>query len=153
MKLISWIAVLLLRSLHATLRVRHVRAEHIENTPQYILAFWHAHLLLMMHCRFRRPMSIMISRSKDGEYIARVLHAYGAETPRGSTSRGAVGAMRELLRDARSGKNIAFTPDGPRGPARIVQAGVISGAQLTGLPVVTVAFAAKKKSCCAPGIA
>jgi lysophospholipid acyltransferase (LPLAT)-like uncharacterized protein len=152
-KLVAFIASLFIRALHATLRVRHVNVEHIRDTPQYILAFWHAHLLLMLHSRYRKPISVMISQSKDGEYIARVFDWYGVDSARGSTTRGGSGALRELIRDARAGRNIVFTPDGPKGPARIAQPGVISAAQLTGLPIVPIAFAAKKKSCCAPGTA
>jgi lysophospholipid acyltransferase (LPLAT)-like uncharacterized protein len=151
MKLVSFIASLFIRALHATLRVRHVNAENIENTPQYILAFWHAHLLLMLHCRFRKPMSVMISRSKDGEYIARVFDWYGVRSARGSSSRGGDSALRDLIRAARAGHNLGFTPDGPRGPARVVQPGTIFAAQATGLPIVPVAFAAQKKNFCGRG--
>jgi lysophospholipid acyltransferase (LPLAT)-like uncharacterized protein len=152
-KFTSFLASLLIRGLHATLRVRHVRVENIEKTPQYILAFWHAHLLLMLHSRYRRPISVMISRSKDGEYIARVFDWYGVESARGSSHRGGSAALRELIREARAGKNIVFTPDGPKGPARVLKDGVIYAAQATGLPIVPIAFAAKKKSCCARGTA
>ncbi len=153
MKLLSLIASLFIRALHATLRVRHVRVENIEKTPQYIVAFWHSHLLLMLHSRYRRPISVMISQSKDGEYIARVFDWYGVDSARGSSTRGGSGALRELIRTAREGKNIVFTPDGPKGPARIAKDGVVYAAQATGLPIVPIAFAAKKKSCCARGTA
>lgn len=151
MKLLSLLASLLIRTWYATLRVRHVRAENIEQTPQYILAFWHAHLLLMLHSRWRAPISVLISQSKDGEYIARVFDWYGVESARGSSTRGGGAALRELLREARAGKNIAFTPDGPKGPARIAKDGVVYAAKMSGLPIVPVAFAAKKKSFCARG--
>jgi len=152
-KFTSLLASLLIRGLYATLRVRHIRVENIEKTPQYILAFWHAHLLLMLHSRYRRPISVMISRSKDGEYIARVFDWYGVESARGSSHRGGSAALRELIRAARAGRNIVFTPDGPKGPARIAKDGVVYAAQATGLPIVPIAFAAKKKSCCARGTA
>jgi lysophospholipid acyltransferase (LPLAT)-like uncharacterized protein len=139
--------------LHASLRVRHVHVENIEGTPQYILAFWHAHLLLMLHSRYRKPITVIISQSKDGEYIARVFDWYGVESARGSSTRGGGAALRELIRDARAGRNIVFTPDGPKGPSRIVKDGVVVAAQLTGLPIVPIAFAAQKKNFFAPGIA
>jgi len=153
MRALSFIASLFIRALHATLRVRHLNVERIRDTPQYILAFWHSHLLLMLHSRYRKPISVMISRSKDGEYIARVFDWYGVESARGSSTRGGSAALRELIRDARDGKNIVFTPDGPKGPARIAQPGVITAAQATGLPIIPIAFAAKKKSYSARGTA
>ncbi|HUR82118.1 MAG TPA: lysophospholipid acyltransferase family protein [Thermoanaerobaculia bacterium] len=151
MKLVSFIASLFIRTLHATLRVRHVNVENIQSAPQYILAFWHCHLLLMLHSRYRKPITVMISRSKDGEYIARVFDWYGVEAARGSSTRGGGAALRELLREAKAGKNIVFTPDGPKGPPRIAKDGVVYAAKAAGLPIVPVAFAAKKKSFSARG--
>lgn len=146
MKFLAFIGSLFIRGLHALVRVRHVRAENIEQTPQYILAFWHAHLLLMLHSRWKPPISVIISQSKDGEIIARVFDWYGVDSARGSSTRGGGQALRELIRVAREGKNIVFTPDGPKGPARVVKEGVVYAAQATALPIVPIAFAAKKKS-------
>ena len=149
MKFISLISALFIRTLYATLRVRHVREENIP--PRHILAFWHEHLLLMLHARYVRPILALISQSKDGEYIARVFDWYGVESARGSSTRGGGAALRDLLREARAGKNMAFTPDGPKGPARVAKDGVVYAAKLSGLPILPIAFAAKKKSACAPG--
>jgi lysophospholipid acyltransferase (LPLAT)-like uncharacterized protein len=145
-RFLSLLAYLLVRLLTATLRVRQVRPEHIEGTPQYILAFWHDQLLpLMGRSRWKRPITVMISQSKDGELVARVLRRFGVESARGSSTRGGSGALREMLREARAGKNIVFTPDGPRGPARIAKEGVAYAAQITGLPVIPMAYASQKK--------
>ena len=145
----SWIV----RGLHATLRVRHVNVENLTKQKQSIIAFWHAHLLLMLHSKFARPIVVLISQSKDGEYMARVFDHYGVESARGSSTRGGPAALRELIRAARKGKNLVVTPDGPKGPNRIAKEGVVMAAQATGLPIVPIAFAAKKKSCCARGTA
>lgn len=151
MKFVSLLGSLFIRALYGSLRVRHVRVEYLDRTPQYILTFWHSHLLLMLHARYRRPISALISQSKDGEYIARVFDWYGVEAVRGSSTRGGSAALRELLRVARAGKNLAFTPDGPKGPARIAKDGVVYAAKASGLSIAPVAFAAKKKSSSAPG--
>jgi lysophospholipid acyltransferase (LPLAT)-like uncharacterized protein len=151
MKFIAFAGSLLIRGLHATLRVRHVRAKNLTNLPQYIIAFWHCHLLLMLHSKYRRPISVIISQSRDGEYIARVFDWYGVDSARGSSTRGGSMALREMLREARAGKNIVFTPDGPKGPARVAKEGIVLAARATGLPIVPVAFAAKKKSFCDRG--
>jgi hypothetical protein len=144
-KLISLLSATLIHVLGSSLRIRHVHPENLENTPQYILAFWHAHLLVMLHCRYRKPITTMISRSKDGEYIARVFDWYGIDSARGSSTRGGGMALRELIREARAGKNLVFTPDGPKGPARVAKDGVVHAARMTGLPIVPVVFAARKK--------
>ena len=151
MKAIAFVASLFIRGLHATLRMRHVRAGNLTEAPQSIIAFWHCHLLLMLHTKWHGPATVMISQSKDGEYIARVFDWYGVGSVRGSSTRGGAKALRELIREAREGKSIVFTPDGPKGPPRVVKDGLIAAARATGLPIVPIAFAAKKKSCCGRG--
>lgn len=145
MKLLPYVAFLFLRTLHATLRVRHVRLRHMKENPRHIIAFWHEGVLLSMHSKWTRPTTAIISRSKDGEIVARVLHLYGAETARGSSTRGGEVALRELLRDIRAGKNVAVTPDGPRGPRRVLKDGVVYIAQVSGLPIVPFYFTAARK--------
>ena len=151
MKLVAILAAMFIRLLRLSVRARHVRAANIEKTPQYILAFWHSHLLLMLYAAYRRPIMVMISQSKDGELIAGTFQYFDVEAARGSSTRGGTQAMRDMLRSAAKGYNIVFTPDGPKGPPRVLKDGVIYAAQATGLPIIPVAFAAKKKSCCARG--
>jgi lysophospholipid acyltransferase (LPLAT)-like uncharacterized protein len=144
MKFLSVLAYLLVRILTATLRLKHVHPEHIVDTPQYILTFWHRQLLpLLGRAKWRRPITVMISRSKDGEIIANVLALYGVSSARGSSSRGGSEALRGILREARDGKSIVFTPDGPRGPSGVLKDGVIFAAQASKLPIMPVAFAGK----------
>ena len=150
-RFLSFLGSLFIRALHATLRVRHVHQENLTNSPQYLIAFWHAHLLMMLHSRFRRPIAVLTSQSRDGEIMAGVFDYYRVDTSRGSSTRGGTAALRGLIRFARKGSNLAFTPDGPIGPPRVAKEGMIVAAQATGLPIVPVVFAAKKKSCCGRG--
>ena len=91
-----------------------------------------------------RRISVLVSQSKDGELIARTVARLGIDSSRGSSSRGGIAGMRSLLRKAAEGWDIAFTPDGPRGPLREVQPGVILAAASTGLPILPVAIAASR---------
>jgi lysophospholipid acyltransferase (LPLAT)-like uncharacterized protein len=145
MKIAGILLALLVRLLHATLRVRHVNAEAAERTPKYIFAFWHAHLLLMLHSRFRRPITVLSSISRDGDLAVAAYATYGVDTVRGSSTKNPRAAIREIVRRGRNGSNIAFTPDGPKGPARQVKDGVVFAAQMTGMPIIPVAFGAAKK--------
>jgi lysophospholipid acyltransferase (LPLAT)-like uncharacterized protein len=145
MKLIPPLVYMFVRTLSSTLRVRHVHPEHIEGTPQYIIAFWHRHMLpLLGRSRWKRPIAVMTSASKDGDISTATLVLFGIESSRGSSTRGGSKALRGMLRAARAGRNIVFTPDGPRGPAGVVKDGVIFTAQAAGLPIVPMGFAAKK---------
>ncbi len=83
---------------------------------------------------------ILISSSKDGELIARVLSYFGHEAVRGSSSRGGSKAFKALLRMAKEPFDFALTPDGPKGPRHQAKDGVIQLARLTGRPVVPLAY-------------
>ena len=144
-RFLPFFASVFISTLHATLRVRHIHASNLETQPRYIISFWHAHLLLMLHSRFRRPIAVLSSQSRDGDISAGVFDYYGVDVRRGSSTRGGSQAFRDLLRLAHDGHNLAFTPDGPKGPPRVVKEGMIAAAQLTGLPIVPVAFSASKK--------
>jgi lysophospholipid acyltransferase (LPLAT)-like uncharacterized protein len=145
MKWVGGLAAIFIRLLRLTVRARHVRVENLERVPQYILAFWHDHMLLMLHSRFRKPITVMSSSSRDGDLAVTVYATYGVNAVRGSSTRGGGAALREFIRRARAGSNLVFTPDGPKGPARVAKDGVIFAAQATGLPIVPVAFAASRK--------
>jgi lysophospholipid acyltransferase (LPLAT)-like uncharacterized protein len=129
-------------------RVRHhgdaaVRAWEAGG-ERFILAFWHRHLLLMPYAYRGRRISVLISRSSDGELIARTVARFGIDASRGSSSRGGAAGLRELLRKGAAGYDLAFTPDGPRGPAGVVQPGVVLAAAASGFPVQPVAIAASR---------
>jgi lysophospholipid acyltransferase (LPLAT)-like uncharacterized protein len=137
-----------IRGLRATLRLRHHGDERVRERERagepFILAFWHRHLLLMPYAYRGRRISVLVSQSRDGELIARTVARLGIDSSRGSSSRGGIVGMRSLLRKAAEGWDIAFTPDGPRGPLREVQPGVILAAAATGLPIQPVAIAASR---------
>jgi lysophospholipid acyltransferase (LPLAT)-like uncharacterized protein len=138
----------MIRFLGATARFRFHDAEQIRDRERqhrrFILAFWHRHLLMMRYAYHGDHMTVMMSRSRDGELMAQSMFRLGVHSVRGSTSRGAAVSLKELIRAARGGSDIAFTPDGPRGPARTVQPGVVFAAQATGLPVIPVAIEANR---------
>jgi lysophospholipid acyltransferase (LPLAT)-like uncharacterized protein len=110
----------------------------------FILAFWHRHLVLMRYAYRGRRMSVLISQSWDGELVARTLEYLGIDSVRGSSSKGGALALRETLRRAAEGSDLGFTPDGPRGPLRVAQPGVVLAGKATGLPVIPVAIAASR---------
>jgi len=145
---LSFLAASFIRCLRATVRIRRHGDERVREWERtgthFILAFWHRHLLLMPYAYRGRRISVLVSQSKDGELIARTVAHLGIDSSRGSSSRGGIAGMRSLLRKAAEGWDIAFTPDGPRGPLREVQPGVILAAAATGLAVLPVAIAASR---------
>lgn len=147
--LVPRIASGFMRLLHASLRVRHLNQRNLtamhEAGGKYLLAFWHCHILLMVFSRHHKPITVMISHHKDGEYIASTMRRFGVSATRGSSSRGGGNALKEMVDLAEQGWNIAITPDGPRGPARVAQPGVVIAARRSRVPIVPVAVISEKK--------
>ncbi len=107
------------------------------NMKPMIFGFWHnTQVFLSYHHRFEPTINIMVSQSKDGEYIAQVMAWMGINAVRGSSSRGGLRAFVEICQKAEKGEQIGFTPDGPRGPAYSVQDGIVIAAKRLGIPIV-----------------
>ncbi len=111
-----------------------------------IYVTWHQRLFNIYFFHHRRPITIMISRSRDGDLAARIAELLGFGTVRGSSSRGGPAAMLELIEGMKknSGTCAGMLGDGPRGPARKLKMGTIRIAQATGAPIVPVAYSAKR---------
>jgi lysophospholipid acyltransferase (LPLAT)-like uncharacterized protein len=138
--LIAWLASPLLTMLCRTYRWQVKGAEHyqavIASGRQPILALWHGRILPGLHYFRNRGIVVITSQNFDGEWIARILHRFGFGTARGSSSRGGARALVQLRRDLAEGRPAAFTVDGPRGPARVVQSGAVFLAGATGHPIL-----------------
>ncbi len=103
---------------------------------QPVMAFWHGRILPATFYFRRRGIVVITSENFDGEWIARIIERFGYGTARGSTSRGGLKAMLQLVRDMERGRAVGFTLDGPRGPARVAQPGALWLAKKTGNPVL-----------------
>jgi hypothetical protein len=101
-----------------------------------VYAFWHSHQLAAVWHFRRTRAGILISASKDGEYIARIARSVGFLPVRGSSSRRGATGLKRLIEVARSGRPVAITPDGPRGPRHAINPGVLTLAQKSGFPIV-----------------
>ncbi len=88
----------------------------------------------------QRRLAALVSASRDGGLLAAILELFGVQPVRGSSSRRGAQALLELTTWAERGYDLAITPDGPRGPRYVVQEGVMSLAQITGLPIVPVSY-------------
>jgi lysophospholipid acyltransferase (LPLAT)-like uncharacterized protein len=125
------------------LRVHHHPAAHeiVRGNKPCVFAFWHRYQLMMCYEHRGRGVHVIVSRSKDGELIARALEDFGYVTARGSSTRGGASAFMALLEAVQAGGQAAVTPDGPKGPFRSVQPGVLALAQKAGVPVVPCGWA------------
>lgn len=131
---------LAIRLLGSTLRFRVEGGEHWEEASREgqlpVYTFWHDRIFPGTYFFRRRRIVIMTSRSFDGEYIARFIQRFGYGAVRGSSTRGAVGALIELARLVRAGCPAGFSIDGPRGPRHVAKMGALLLAKKTGQPVL-----------------
>jgi lysophospholipid acyltransferase (LPLAT)-like uncharacterized protein len=94
-------------------------------------------VLLPLLWRHRgQSIAIVVSEARDGQYLADLAAALGYRAVRGSSTRGAARALLGAVRELRAGHAVAFTPDGPRGPRRVLKAGVVAAAQRGGGVIV-----------------
>lgn len=104
-----------------------------------MVSLWHDELFTLMHVRRTLRIVTVVSKSRDGEYLARLLQSLGLKTARGSSSRGGLEALRQAARLMREqGYNGCITVDGPRGPRHQVKPGAIALAHRTPAHVVAV---------------
>ena len=150
-RVVAWVVFLLIRLVAATLRYRwEDRSGDFGATSPgpAIFCAWHNRLALSMiaYYQYLKPrtrshgLAAMVSASKDGGLLAAILERFQVQPVRGSSSRRGRQALLELTTWAERGYDLAITPDGPRGPCYVVQDGVTSLAQLTGLPIIPVSY-------------
>lgn len=156
----QWIAALLIRGvihfLGATVRLELARGEeHLEalrgGGEPVVLSFWHNRAVFCAYLVYRRllsravPITILVSQSRDGELGAKLARMWRAGVVRGSASRGGAAGLRKLYRVVSRQKASAITiPDGPRGPLYEAKPGAVVLAQMCGVPILPMAFAADR---------
>jgi len=142
--------LLLVKALSATYRIRIINPENeqdvLDRRGSLIYASWHQRFFPgITFFSQRKPIAIMISQSRDGEMIARVVDILGWCPVRGSSTRGGVTALRQLKDLARDGYRIGHIVDGPKGPFGQVKPGLLRIAQVAGKPIVPTLTSAEKK--------
>jgi lysophospholipid acyltransferase (LPLAT)-like uncharacterized protein len=139
----GWLGTRLVRLLSASLRFDCCSAGPVPVDPlqpperePFIYALWHENFLIPI-VRFGNPdVAALVSGHADGQLLGTLVRATGMRVVHGSTSRGGVAAVRELLRPGVG--HLAVTPDGPRGPRRVVQPGIVYLASRAGMRIVPI---------------
>lgn len=109
-----------------------------------IFVFWHGQLLPLVHYHRNEGVVVLVSDHSDGEYITRVILRHGFGAARGSSTRGGVKGLKGVLRAIRDGRDLGFTPDGPKGPRQAFKSGALLAAQLSGAPLIPVGLGADR---------
>ena len=143
-KLPVWIywfpATLMKLSFKLLYRFELVDPYNLTKDPQKLVCItWHNRLLFICMAFPKHAMhntSAVISASRDGQYLADFMKFFGVEALRGSSSRKGANAMLGAIHQIESGRNVVFTPDGPRGPKYQIKNGPVAVASKTGALLV-----------------
>ena len=142
-KWIGFLGAAIIRSWVGTLSYRFYNLgpmmdpTRLQTNDRYIYVLWHENILVACSEFAGLGIQMLISQHRDGELIAQVCKHLGYGTIRGATTRGGVKALREMMRAADS-SHIGVLPDGPRGPRRHLEIGLVYLAAKTGLPIVLI---------------
>lgn len=147
-RVVAWAGAFVIGALARTWRFRIVGRDAVDALraarKPLAFAFWHGQMLPLVYQHRDEGVAILVSSHRDGEIIARIIHRFGFRTVRGSSSRGAGRALLGLVRELEAGREVAVTPDGPRGPARQFAPGALVAAQRAGAAVVPVSAHASR---------
>lgn len=139
---------LVYRALHLTWRIRIHESPSFQEararSAPVVFAHWHGDELAILHLLKPYRACAMVSHSKDGEIMARTIALLGAQTSRGSSSRGGVGALKGILRLAKDGWHPSVAVDGPKGPYHQVKPGVFEISKLINGPIVPLSVAVSR---------
>ncbi|MDP7046479.1 MAG: lysophospholipid acyltransferase family protein [SAR324 cluster bacterium] len=138
--LITRILVVLIRFSGSTTRVRRLNHEVLKSTLEeygsVIVATWHQNIYFSIWLLRKEELTALISSSDDGQAIYDVFAHYGYQAVRGSTTRGGIPALKQMIKLLKEKNSVAITPDGPLGPPEKIQSGVILLAKYAGVPII-----------------
>lgn len=115
-----------------------------EASGPFIAAFWHYSTYFTIHQSRGLSMVAMVSGSRDGEFMARILELLGYITVRGSRKKQGLAALKEMITLVKQGRTAGIVADGSQGPARVVQAGAVLLASRTAAPIVPMVWSADR---------
>jgi lysophospholipid acyltransferase (LPLAT)-like uncharacterized protein len=123
-----------------------IRARLRREDARFIYAFWHQRQAFFTVSHRGDKMTVLISGSRDGQLISETIRlCCGVRSIRGSSSKGASAAVRSMMAALEAGFDLGITPDGPRGPAREIKAGVMFLAQKLGVPILPITSAQSRR--------
>ncbi|ADW67799.1 lysophospholipid acyltransferase family protein [Granulicella tundricola] len=145
-----FVAAWVIRALGATLRYEDVAAPGVPPGGTIpgakVYAFWHRSLLACAYYFRGQKIAILISRSFDGEIIARTVERLGFIAIRGSSTRGGSTALRQMVEHFKNGHQCAITADGPKGPPMIAKPGIVQVAELVDASYIGAFYALPKRA-------
>lgn len=150
-RILVWVIHTLLQVFAATWKFRITGSEHVRTAAKrvdsgsYALIFWHENILASLALMRGTKMAGLASLSRDGAIVTGVMDKMRFRTVRGSSSKGGAEAREELVKISADGYLPTITPDGPRGPRRVLKSGVVDIARRAGISILPVAAVAERQ--------
>ncbi|GBD91418.1 hypothetical protein BMS3Abin04_02149 [bacterium BMS3Abin04] len=152
-KILRFIGNLLLSNvinvLCKTLKLEHENKPVIDKlfieNQNFVIAFWHGTMLVPWFINRNRNFGALVSNSKDGDLLAKILIKWNYIVARGSSNSGGKEALATLLNFADKNYSVAITPDGPTGPPHKMKAGAVITAKKAGIPLILLGINYSKK--------
>lgn len=147
--LIGWAGYCAISLIGRTVRWRSEGDQYLQEIydakSRAIFTFWHGRIFPATYYFRKRGIVVMTSMNLDGEAIAQCIHRFGYGAARGSSSRGGLRALAQLIRDIQRGRDAGFTIDGPRGPRYVAKQGPVHLASRTGAAIFCFHISMKHK--------
>jgi len=142
------LGVALVGLLARTWRYRIEGGEHYQrlraDRRPFVFALWHSRILPLLALHRRQDIVLLVSRHRDGQYLASLAECWGYRFVRGSSKRGGEVGLLGVVRSLKDGNVVAITPDGPQGPAEQVKPGVVAAAQHADAVILPIAARASR---------
>jgi len=146
----NYVLYILIQALCKTLTIEPVGKksfdELLSKKQKFVLAFWHGTMVVPWYAHRNLRLLAIISQSKDGELLAKILRKWKYKVVRGSSSKGGEVALQIMIDHAKHESSVAITPDGPRGPNFQMKAGAVVTAKKSSVPLVLVGAAYRSKT-------
>ncbi len=143
---IGWFVIYFIcSSIRLEVKGEEILDYYYKTGKRVIFTFWHDSQLFFVYYYRNKNIYVLVSESKDGEYIARTIKKLGFDTIRGSSTRGGIKALLKLVNQISKGFDAGITPDGPKGPRHVLKEGVLLSSQKSRTPIIPICFSSSKK--------
>jgi lysophospholipid acyltransferase (LPLAT)-like uncharacterized protein len=136
---------LLCKSLKINISNKNIVERLIGENKNFVVAFWHGTMLVPWFIQDKKNMSALVSQSKDGDLLTKLLEHWNYKVVRGSSSSGGDNALENIIDLLKKNYSVAITPDGPGGPQFKFKAGAVVAAKKTQTPLVLLGVGYKNK--------
>ncbi|MEM6603067.1 MAG: lysophospholipid acyltransferase family protein [Pseudomonadota bacterium] len=127
--------------------------DYLKSEKAFVAIFWHSRLFMMPVAKQRSlKMKIIVSKNFIGDLAEKICAPFNIGLIRGSslnpkkphTYKNSANALKHIVQFLQQGGRVAFTPDGPKGPAMVMKAGAVIAAKMANAPIICASYSCAK---------